>query len=131
MISSETELILGMRRDPVFGPVVVLGIGGVLTEIAADVQVRLPPLATGDAHAMMNRLRHAELLDGPRGRIAVDRDALAAAVVSFAGLVDREGAELESLEINPLLIDESGRPVAVDALLVRSLSGGLGRGVQR
>ncbi|MBC7279332.1 acetate--CoA ligase family protein [Nocardioides sp.] len=131
MISSETELILGMRRDPMFGPVVVLGIGGVLTEIAADVQVRLPPLTTDDARAMMNRLRYAELLDGPRGRVAVDRDALAATVVSFADLVEREGSDLESLEINPLLIDESGRPVAVDALLVRSLSGVLGRGTLR
>ncbi|GGU10305.1 acetate--CoA ligase family protein [Nocardioides albus] len=128
MISSDTELILGMRRDPVFGPVVVLGIGGVLTEIAADVQVRLPPLTSDDAHAMMNRLRYAELLDGPRGRVAVDRDALAAAVVSFSELVARETADLESLEINPLLIDDSGRPVAVDALLVRSSSAVGGRG---
>lgn len=119
MISSETELILGMRRDPVFGPVVVLGVGGVLTEIAADIQVRLPPLTMDDAYAMMSRLCHAELLDGPRGRVAVDRDALAAAVVSFSDLVLHEAADLESLEINPLLIDESGRPVAVDALLVR------------
>ncbi|MEI7055739.1 acetate--CoA ligase family protein [Nocardioides sp. CCNWLW239] len=123
MISSETELILGMRRDPVFGPVVVLGIGGVLTEIAADVQVRLPPLTTDDAHAMMDRLRHAELLDGPRGRVAVDRDALAAAVVAFSDLVQREADDLEALEINPLIIDASGRPVAVDALLVRASQG--------
>lgn len=122
-IPSDTELILGMRRDPVFGPVVMLGIGGVLTEVAADVQVRLPPLTTADAHAMMDRLRHAELLDGPRGRVAVDRDALAAAVVGFSDLVQRKAGDLDSLEINPLLVDRSGHPVAVDALLIRSVPG--------
>lgn len=120
MVSSQTELILGMRRDPVFGPVIVLGIGGVLTEITADVQIRLPPVASRDALAMMDGLEYAALLRGPRGRVPVDREALAAVIQRFSGFVAEQGEALESLEINPLLIDGDGHPVAVDALLVEA-----------
>jgi len=118
MISSDTELLLGMRQDPVFGPVIALGLGGVLTEVAADVQVRVPPLSPGDVRAMTSGLRNRALLDGPRGRVPVDREALTDTVLAFSRLVVERGAEYESIEINPLLVDSNGAPVAVDALLV-------------
>jgi len=118
LVSSSTELLLGMRRDPIFGPVIALGIGGVLTELAADVQVRLPPLTALDVEAMMAGLRYRTVLEGARGRIPVNRKALIATVLAFSELVAEHGSELDSLEINPLLVDENGLPVAVDALAV-------------
>lgn len=118
MVPSETELILGMRRDPTFGPVIALGIGGVLTEVAADVQVRLPPLRPADVHSMLDRLRYAALLSGVRGRVPADRDAVCAAVLGFSEFIMAEGDRFESVEVNPLLIDQNGLPIAVDALAI-------------
>ncbi|WP_256839864.1 acetate--CoA ligase family protein [Ornithinimicrobium faecis] len=123
MVSAETELILGMRRDPTFGPVIVLGIGGTLTEVVQDVQVRVPPLVAADVEQMCADLRFSELLDGPRGRAPVDRAALTTAVLAFAQAVTEEGVDWESAEVNPLLIDGQGRPVAVDALAIRRAPG--------
>lgn len=116
MVPGDTELILGMRRDPVFGPVVMLGLGGVLAELTADVQVRVPPLDHRDAHSMMAGLTHSAVLDGIRGRTAADREKLAELICRFADLALSCG--LDSLEANPVLIDQSGNPVVVDALAV-------------
>ncbi|MBC2932090.1 acetate--CoA ligase family protein [Nocardioides sp. zg-1228] len=120
MVAGETELILGMRRDAIFGPVVVLGVGGVLTELASDVQVRLPPLEERDAISMMDGLQYSELLKGPRGRVPVDRDALTRTILAFGEFVLQEGDALETAELNPLVVDSDGIPVAVDALVVRA-----------
>lgn len=119
LVRSDTELILGMRRDPVFGPAVVLGAGGILTEVLADIQVRLPPLTDAEAYSMMDRLRTAPILAGVRGRPPADREALAAAITAFADFVLTHADEFEACEVNPLLIDDAGKPVAVDALLVK------------
>jgi acyl-CoA synthetase (NDP forming) len=122
-VRSSTELILGMRQDPVFGPVIALGLGGVLTEVAADVQVRLPPLTAGDVASMVDGLRYRALLAGARGRTPADLQMLARTVLSFTDLVLARGADFESFEVNPLLIDDTGQPVAVDALAVRRRTG--------
>jgi acyl-CoA synthetase (NDP forming) len=124
MLSSETELILGMRHDPAFGPAIALGLGGVLTEIAADVAVRLPPLTANDVASMRAALRNSALLDGPRGRVAVDHDALTRTVLAFARFAEERGSEFDSVEINPLLVDADGSLVAVDALMIPSSPGG-------
>lgn len=116
MVAGQTELILGMKRDPVFGPVVLLGVGGVLAEVTADVQVRVPPLSLDDAHSMMDTLAHASVLDGVRGRPATDRNALARLICLFAEA--SVATELESVEANPVLINQRGMPVVVDALAV-------------
>ncbi|GAB3708838.1 acetate--CoA ligase family protein [Mariniluteicoccus flavus] len=116
MVSSDLELILGMTRDPVFGPVIMVGVGGVLTELAADVQIRVPPLTEADAADMLDDLRWSALLDGPRGRTRVDRADLARTIVAFADAALASG--LEALEVNPLLVSPDGRVVAVDALAV-------------
>jgi hypothetical protein len=68
---------------------------------------------------MIERLRNTALLDGPRGRAAVDRDALIDTVLGFSRLVTERAAEFESIEINPLLVDSAGIPIAVDALVIR------------
>lgn len=120
MIDSSTELILGMNDDPVFGPVVMLGMGGVLAEISPDVQFRLPPLLAEDVRDMVAGLRGAPVLRGARGRPAIDEDALVEAVQSFAALAVKSAGQYSSIDVNPLLIDRDGRPVAVDAVVVRS-----------
>ncbi len=118
MLPPTTELILGMTTDPVFGPVILLGIGGVLTEVMADVQVRPSPVTAAEARTMIDSLRGVSLLHGLRGRVAVDQDDLVATVVAFSELCTAAAPQVESIEINPLLIDAAGKPVAVDALVV-------------
>lgn len=116
-VLGDTELILGMRHDDVFGPVIALGIGGVLTEVLKDVQVRLGPLSRADVHDMIDRLRYRELLEGVRGRAVADRERLVDTVVAFATLADDLGEFVHSMEINPLIVDRDGGLVAVDALV--------------
>lgn len=112
------ELILGMTRDPVFGPVLVVGTGGVLVEVLKDVTARPLPLTEGEALQMIDELRLSALLDGPRGTAAASRPELARAITAFA-LAVAEHPQWESAEINPLIIHaDSGLPVAVDALVV-------------
>lgn len=117
-VPASTELILGMRHDPLFGPVIALGIGGVLAELAADVQIRLPPITTADVSSMVEGLRYRALLAGARGSTPVDLETLTHTVMSFVDLMAARGDEFESIEVNPLLIDRTGRPVAVDALAI-------------
>ena len=118
MLPSTTELILGMTTDPVFGPVILLGIGGVLTEVVADVQIRPSPVTVSEARGMIDQLRGVALLRGVRGRVAVDEDDLAAMVSAFSELCTAAASTVESIEINPLLVDDRGLAVAVDALVV-------------
>ena len=117
-LESETELILGMTADPAFGPVTMVGLGGVLTEVMQDVQVRPSPVTEEEARDMIADLRLVELLRGVRGRRAVDEAALAKTIAAFSRYTCALHGLVESVEINPLLIDASGQPVAVDALVV-------------
>lgn len=118
MVSSDTEIILGSVVDPVFGPVTMLGIGGVLAEVLSDVQVRPSPVGETEAQMMIDDLRGVALLRGARNRRPVDEHELARTVVAFSELSYQLAHTLESLEINPLLVDGDGIPVAVDALAV-------------
>jgi len=120
------ELLVGGRRDPTFGPTVLVGLGGVFTEIVRDVSVRLAPLAVGAARAMLTEGRRAALLRGFRGAPAVDEAALANVVVAIGDLLT-DHAEIAELDLNPL-IASGGRIVAVDALvLVNPVSTETGR----
>ncbi|WP_298752840.1 acetate--CoA ligase family protein [uncultured Serinicoccus sp.] len=118
MVDVQAELILGMARDPGFGPLVLLGMGGVLTELDPDVQLRLPPLKEEDARSMIDSLRTGALLRGARGRSPVDEHALVQIVLSFSEWVEENWEEYDSIDINPLVGDAQGRLVAVDALVV-------------
>ncbi|MEH3033700.1 MAG: acetate--CoA ligase family protein [Aeromicrobium erythreum] len=118
MVPPETELILGMSVDPVFGPVVVVGTGGVLTEIVADVSLRPAPVSVPEARTMIDGLRGASLLRGARGRTPVDEEQLAQTIARFSRLAVAAAPYAESIEVNPLLVARDGSPVAVDALVV-------------
>ena len=107
------ELLLGMIRDPQFGPLVVAGFGGIYVEVLRDTAARLCPLAVREAHEMLGELRMAPLLKGVRGEPPVDLDALAEAVCRFAQLA-ADSPEYAELEVNPLVAGPGG-VMAVDA----------------
>ncbi|HET7341655.1 MAG TPA: acetate--CoA ligase family protein, partial [Methylomirabilota bacterium] len=110
------ELLLGARRDEVFGPVVAFGTGGVLTEVVRDVSVRLAPLAEGEAEEMLGEGARPRLLAGPRGLRAVTPAPLLAAIHAVADLMATEPRIVE-IDVNPL-IAAGADVVAVDALVI-------------
>ena len=114
------ELIIGGRRDEIFGPAVMVGLGGVLTEILSDVSHRMVPVAFEDAKAMINELTGRDLLDGFRGAVGIEVDALARVIVAVSQLLEEQERIVE-LDINPIVSDvETGVLVALDALIVLS-----------
>jgi acyl-CoA synthetase (NDP forming) len=115
------ELIVGARRDPVLGPVLVVGPGGVLAELSGEVSRRMLPLRAGEARAMLDELAIAPLLAGYRGAPPADLDAAAAAIEGVAAAAVALGAALDAIEVNPLLVHPRGDgATAVDALLLRT-----------
>jgi acyl-CoA synthetase (NDP forming) len=116
MLPPGVELIVGARRDPQFGPLVIVGSGGVLAEVLDDVAVRLAPVTAHDAREMLDDLRAARLLSGVRGRRAVNRDAVASLIVALGHAIERNPAWRE-VDLNPVIAGPTGA-LAVDALIV-------------
>ena len=115
-VRSARELIAGMTHDPTFGPCVVLGLGGILTEALGDVVFAAAPLGEREARRMLGDLPARRLLLEPfRGEPAADLDALARLLVGL-GRLACERPEVASVDLNPVLLP-GGRPVAVDALV--------------
>lgn len=118
MVAGGMEMILGVKTDPLFGPAVVCGFGGIFVEQLHDVSVRVPPVGRAEALAMIDELRGAALLRGTRGRAVADVDALADAIVRLAALAEVHRPSLRALDINPLLVLDAGQGVvAVDWLI--------------
>ena len=115
MVTGERELVVGMTRDPQFGICVMLGLGGIFTEVLEDIVFRMAPLARRDATNMMDELRCARLLEGVRGKPPIDRDALADILVAV-GQMAIEHDVISEVDINPLKFVD-GKPIAVDALV--------------
>jgi succinyl-CoA synthetase beta subunit len=116
MVQGNRELIAGVVRDPVFGPAVMLGVGGVLAEAVADVVFRLVPVSPLDAAEMIDDLATQALLGAFRGEPAVDRGRLAEVLVGLSALAEAH-PEVVSVDVNPLIIADGGVPVAVDGLV--------------
>ena len=116
MAGAGVELIVGLRRDPQFGPAVVVGFGGVLAEALDDVAVGLAPLTSSEAIGLLGKLRGARLLEGFRGRAAGDLEAVASLVVAVGDLGAGDPAIAE-IDLNPVVATSAGATV-VDALLV-------------
>lgn len=117
MRDSGLELFVGTLRDPDWGPVLAVGLGGIWVEALRDTSLRLLPVTVSDVKDMLSELRGAALLDGWRGAPASDRNALAEAVVAIGNAALALGPELVSLEVNPLRVAGSSVE-ALDALAV-------------
>ena len=116
-VEGGTEMIVGVTRDPVFGPAVLVGTGGVFAEVLADVAVRPLPLDRRDAQEMVRSLRGYPLLTGARGRRRADVGALVDVIVAVARTAAACGERLAELDLNPVVVRDSGA-VAVDSLVV-------------
>lgn len=115
-LTDGVELIVGVNRDPRFGPVAMVGLGGVLTEALHDVAFALAPVPAARAEQLLTGLRTAALLQGVRGRPAVDL-AAAAAVIERLTTLAAAHPEITELEVNPLLVRPDGA-LALDARAV-------------
>ncbi|HEY1623724.1 MAG TPA: acetate--CoA ligase family protein [Streptosporangiaceae bacterium] len=117
-----TELLLGLARDQALGPLIVLGCGGIYTEIFSERTVLLPPVTREAAMAAIRGLRVAPVLNGARGQPVADLDAIAGAVSAMSALAAELGDVLDALDVNPLICGPSG-VLAVDALAVPRWNG--------
>lgn len=120
MAPDGVEMIIGMSQDPVFGPVLLCGLGGITAEALRDTTLRLAPVDLDDARAMIDGLRGRRLLDGMRGAPAADVDALARAIVALSDLAVAHRDDVETIDVNPLRVLAAGRGViALDALVLQ------------
>lgn len=116
MASGKREFLIGMTRDAQYGPCVTFGLGGIFAEALNDTVLRLAPVSERDALAMMDGIRAKALLGPYRGMAAVDRIALAQAIMGV-GQAALAHPEIAEIDVNPVIIADD-RPVAVDALVV-------------
>lgn len=116
MVKGARELVIGMTRDPQFGPCVMFGLGGIFTEILRDVSFRVAPIEKRDALEMMEEIKGKKILEAVRGMEAVDRDLLAQSLIALGDL-GMEQEEIQEVDVNPMIVRGS-QPVAVDALVV-------------
>jgi acetyltransferase len=118
MAGEGVEMILGIKRDPLFGPVVLCGFGGILVEVLKDVAIGIPPLTGDQAHDMLKRLRGFAILGGVRGKPPADVATLCNAIVGVSQLAVALGDQLLGLDINPMIVLPKGQgAVAVDAVV--------------
>lgn len=111
-----TEVIVGVSRDPQFGPVLMFGLGGVLVEVLKDVSFRLIPISPRDARQMVREIRSRPLLEGYRGREPAAIDAIEQLLLAVSKLIETH-SEIEQLDLNPVIAYRDG-VLAVDARAV-------------
>jgi acetyltransferase len=118
MMTGGVELIAGGKRDRAFGPVLMLGLGGIFVEVFDDVAFRVAPLSEADADGMVEEIRGSNLLKGARGKPPLDREAVSNALTSISRMLT-ENPRIDEIDVNPLLVLEIGA-VALDARVVIS-----------
>lgn len=116
MIRGQRELVVGLTRDPQFGPCVMFGLGGIFTEILEDTVFRVAPLQKRDALDMMQEIKAHKILEAVRGLEAVDRQLMADILITV-GQIGIENDRIKEIDLNPVII-ANGKPVVVDALVV-------------
>lgn len=123
MLPAGKEVIIGMVRDPTFGPLLMFGLGGVYVEILKDVSFALTPVSSAEALHMIKEIKAYPLLAGARGEKPTDLKALSDTIVSVSRLVF-DFPEILEFEINPLIVFEKGKgALAVDMRLILSKNG--------
>ncbi len=116
MVKGQRELVVGLTRDPQFGPCVMFGLGGIFTEILKDTAFRVAPLERRDALDMMKEIKGRKILEAVRGMEPADLDTLSQILINV-GRIGMENGQVKEIDINPLILS-GARPVAVDALVV-------------
>jgi acetate---CoA ligase (ADP-forming) subunit beta len=116
MVKGKRELMVGMTRDPQFGPCVMFGLGGIFTEVLKDVVFRMAPITKKDAFDMMGEIRSAKILGPVRGMPEVNKDSLSQILINV-GKIGLENEQIQEIDINPL-IARGSECLAVDALMV-------------
>ncbi|BCH23892.1 hypothetical protein MesoLjLc_35560 [Mesorhizobium sp. L-8-10] len=119
MVAGGVETIAGVVSDPVFGPVVMFGLGGVFVEVLKDVTFRVAPFDTVEAHRMIREIRGYAMLEGVRGAPPADVDALAEMLSALSRFAAANADRIDSIDLNPVRVLEKGKGVvALDALIV-------------
>ncbi len=118
LVTGGVEIVIGISQDPLFGPVVMAGLGGIFVEVLGDVTFRVPPFGEDQAAAMLGELAGVKLLDGVRGAKPADRAALVDVIMKVQRLALDLADEIGELDINPLVVRPKGA-IALDALIVR------------
>ena len=122
MAPAGQEMVIGGLRDPDFGPLVMVGLGGIFVEVLQDVSFRICPITQLDAEEMINELKGAAILDGARGRQPASRPAIVDALLKVGGengLLMNHAQDIKEADINPLIVSASAA-VAVDARFILS-----------
>lgn len=116
MLKGKRELVVGLTRDPQFGPCVMFGLGGIFTEVLEDITFRVAPLEEADALEMIGEIRGHRILEAVRGMEAADRKMLADILIKV-GQIGMENEKIKEIDINPVIVSGS-KPVAADALII-------------
>lgn len=117
MAAAGQEMVIGGLRDPQFGPLIMVGLGGIFVEVLADVAFRICPIERRDAEEMLEELKGAAILKGARGRKPVSREAIADTLLRIGGeggLLMTHADDIQEADINPLIVSDTGA-MAVDA----------------
>jgi acyl-CoA synthetase (NDP forming) len=119
MVRGGTEMIAGISQDPVFGPIVMVGMGGIYAEVLKDVAVQAAPVSEEEALAMIRSLKMFAILDGARGQPKADIGAAARAVARLSEFAYRHRGDIAEIDMNPILVRPQGQGVVVlDALMI-------------
>ena len=119
MVTGGVETVLGVISDPIFGPAVMFGLGGVFVEVLGDVTFRLAPFGIDEAHRMIREIRGFGMLEGVRGQPPCDIDALAQTLANLSVFAAENAGRFSSIDVNPCLVLPEGEGVVgVDALIV-------------
>lgn len=120
MAPAGQEIVVGGLRDPQFGPLVMVGLGGIFVEVLADVSFRICPISRIDAEEMLDDLKGAAILKGARGRKAVSREAIIDVLLKVGGengLLMQHETDIQEADLNPVIVSEDGA-IAVDARFI-------------
>ena len=117
MLPKGTEIIIGVTKDPAFGPVIMFGLGGIFVETLKDVSFRVAPLTRQDAIEMIEEIKGKAILSGVRGQAPADREAIIDVLLKVSELISDSEELIDELDINPLIVYENGLKAA-DALIV-------------
>jgi hypothetical protein len=114
------EMILGITSDPVFGPMLMVGLGGIHVEVLKDVAFAPVPLSTDEALALIGELKSAAVLDGVRGARPADKAALAELMVALSCFAADHADQIAEIDLNPVIVHPEGDGLSVvDALIVK------------